>query len=241
MKAMRLLPSFALFLALACGAAAQEAAPVPQPACYPDKPVDEYVAELQKRTKGTRNPLPSNICIFGRCSNTGIGPEERPREEPPPPARPPQPAPEAPAANESSSKESTADLRGALPAASDYDPIQAAHNVDVGDYYYRQKNYRAAAMRYSDALPQKPGDAAIHLRLGRALEKLKAPEPAYLEYDAVVKLAPEGKGADEARQAMERLAPELQRAGIAPATLSRMNDPEPAPCLPPPAPDSKRR
>ena len=50
--------------------------------------------------------------------------------------------------------------------------LEAAHNADVGDQYFGQKNYNGALMRYEDALEGKPGDVAIHVRLGRVLEKL---------------------------------------------------------------------
>ena len=50
--------------------------------------------------------------------------------------------------------------------------LEAAHNVDIGDYSFESKNYRGALMRYKDADEEKPGDAAIHVRLGRVLEQL---------------------------------------------------------------------
>jgi hypothetical protein len=50
--------------------------------------------------------------------------------------------------------------------------LEAAHNADVGDQYFGQKNYNGSLMRYEDALEGKPGDVAIHVRLGRVLEKL---------------------------------------------------------------------
>jgi tetratricopeptide (TPR) repeat protein len=131
---------------------------------------------------------------------------------------------------ESSSKTAVPGL-----ADSTYDPIGAAQDAGVGDYYYKDKNYRAALMRYESAVEKKPGDAAIHLRIGRAFEKLGDNERAYLGYDSAVKLEPAGKGADEARQGMERLRPLLEKANVVPSAISATNQPQPAPCLAPPA------
>ncbi len=214
--------------------------------CYKDKPVDEYIVELNKRQKGSRNPLPNDICIFGMCAHTGMGPKDGPKEKTEKTEQQKQPAPkQAPPtqsqpgeSDESSSKQESAGVAGTLPAeasSSTYDPVSAARDVDVGDYYYRQKNYRGALMRYADAAKSKPGDAAIHLRMGRGWEKLGAPERAYLEYDATVRVEPEGKSAAEAQDAMQRLKPELQKGGVDPAALVVDNQPEKAPCLAAPA------
>ncbi|HUE51261.1 MAG TPA: tetratricopeptide repeat protein [Terriglobales bacterium] len=70
---------------------------------------------------------------------------------------------------------------------SDEDGAEAAHNVDVGDQYFGQKNYNGALMRYEDALEIKPGDVAIHVRLGRVLEKLGRFPQAIEAYNAAQK------------------------------------------------------
>lgn len=83
--------------------------------------------------------------------------------------------------------------------------LEAAHDVDVGDYYFSAKNYNGALMRYKDAVEDKPRDAAIHVRLGQAFEKLgKIPE-AIQEYKAGQELAGPEKWSDEAKAALVRL------------------------------------
>ena len=201
--------------------------------CIKDRSVDDYVAELRKMEtkKGTHNPLPNDICIFAMCAHPPGGPGE-PKAKQPPPA--PAPPPKPPANdNESSSKRDVPDVPQRLQAPAAYDPIEAAHAVDVGDYYFGEKNYRAALMRYADARENKPGDAAIHIRMGKTLEKLDELERAYVEYDAAAKLELEGKYLAEAKQAMQRLAPELKKKGLDPEALARDNEPEQAPCLRP--------
>jgi hypothetical protein len=83
--------------------------------------------------------------------------------------------------------------------------LEAAHNVDVGDFNFAEKNYKGAWLRYSDALEEKPGDAAIHVRLGRVFEKLDQGPQAIEQYNAVLKLAGPEKWSREAKAALLRL------------------------------------
>ncbi len=84
--------------------------------------------------------------------------------------------------------------------------LEAANDVDVGDYYLgEKKNYQAAYQRYHDALEAKPGDIAIHVRLGRALEKLNQLPQAIEQYQAAQKLTGPQKWLDEAKSALQRL------------------------------------
>ena len=83
--------------------------------------------------------------------------------------------------------------------------LEAAQNVDVGDYYFGQKKYNAALLRYNDALEEKPGDPAIHVRSGRILEKLNQLPQAIEQYKAALKLAGPKKWLDEANSSLLRL------------------------------------
>ncbi len=85
--------------------------------------------------------------------------------------------------------------------------LDAAHNVEVGDFSFEQKNYAGALMRYRDAVAEKPGDAAIHVRLGRVLEKMNQVPQAVEEYQAARKLAGPKKWTEEAAAALQRLQP----------------------------------
>ena len=82
--------------------------------------------------------------------------------------------------------------------------LVAAHNVEVGDQYYAQKNYNGALMRYKDAREEKPGDVAIHVRSGRVLEKLGQLPQAIEAYNAAQKLPRTEKWTDEAKSALLR-------------------------------------
>lgn len=228
----RVLPAVLL---LVSGSFCQQAPPATERACLPDRPVDAYIAELHKRGKGTGNPLPNSICIFGWCSNSGVGPSDKKKEEEPQPEAPAKPRLRTrPGADESSSREGTAEVSGTIPARLEtYDPVKAAHSADVGDYYFKDKNYRGALMRYIDAIALKPGDPALYLRIARAAEKLQDQEHAFLSYDAALKLHPDEKLAEEARAGRERSGEALQKQSLDPEILARDNHPDPAPCLPP--------
>ena len=85
--------------------------------------------------------------------------------------------------------------------------LEAAHNVEVGDYSFGQRNYNGALMRYKHALEEKPEDVAIHVRLGRVYEKLGQLPLAIDAYDAAQKLPRTEKWTDEAKSALIRLQP----------------------------------
>jgi len=83
--------------------------------------------------------------------------------------------------------------------------LEAAHNVEVGDYSFESKNYSGALLRYKDADEEKPDDAAIHVRLGRVFEKLGQLPEATDQYKAALDLAGPQKWSDEAKAALARL------------------------------------
>ena len=79
--------------------------------------------------------------------------------------------------------------------------LEAAHNVEVGDFSFEKNNYTGALFRYQDAAKQKPDDLAIHVRLGRVFEKLNRLPEAIEQYKAAEKLTGPAKWSDEARAA----------------------------------------
>ena len=85
--------------------------------------------------------------------------------------------------------------------------LLAAHDVEVGDEYFADKNYSAALMRYQEADEDKPGDSAIRVRLGRAFENLGKIPQAMDQYKAAQDLEGPAKWRDEARAAVLRLQP----------------------------------
>ena len=50
-------------------------------------------------------------------------------------------------------------MSGGITELHSWDPHKAAKNVEVGDFYFKRKNYRAAEDRYREALRYKDNDA----------------------------------------------------------------------------------
>jgi tetratricopeptide (TPR) repeat protein len=86
-----------------------------------------------------------------------------------------------------------------------WDPHKAAKDVEVGDFYFKRKNYIAAESRYREALFYKDNDAIATFRLAVCLEKMNRPEEARKEYESYLKILPHGAEAEEAKKAIERL------------------------------------
>ena len=87
-----------------------------------------------------------------------------------------------------------------------WNPHKAAKDIEVGDYYFKErKNYRAAADRYREALLYKENDAVATFRLAACLEKLGQADEARKEYESYLKILPHGPQAQEAQKAIQRL------------------------------------
>src|SRR5438552_9504736 len=73
-----------------------------------------------------------------------------------------------------------------------WDPHKAAKDIEVGDYYFKHKNYRGALERYKDALTYKANDAVANFRLAECEEKVNSPSDAVQHYQAYLKILPHG-------------------------------------------------
>ena len=148
---------------------------------------------------------------------------ENPRYNQSPPANSAPPRSDAPprSNNESSSEQTRIDLsppkadelahpdsaRMADDATGvhEWNPMRAMKDVEVGDYYYKAGNYKAALSRYREALEYKPRDAVATFKLAQTLEKSKQFEEARAQYEAYLAILKDGPNAGEARKALERL------------------------------------
>jgi len=86
-----------------------------------------------------------------------------------------------------------------------WDPHKAAKDIEVGDFYFKRKNYIAAESRYREALVYKDNDAMATYRLGVCLEKMQRLDEAWEEYESYLKILPYGPQAEDAKKAIERL------------------------------------
>src|ERR1700693_1020478 len=86
-----------------------------------------------------------------------------------------------------------------------WNPYRAMKDDEVGDFYFKRKNYRAALVRYQDALVWKEKDALANFRMAECYEKLDQPEHAIPHYQEYLKILPQGPFAKEAHKALEKL------------------------------------
>jgi tetratricopeptide (TPR) repeat protein len=152
-------------------------------------------------------------------------PKPKPAPTPEEPQEQPEPSPSTPATQaqgESSSRDSQAEFNAAprinepAPVAPadegaflPYDPHKASKDVEVGNWYLRQKNYRAALERFNDALLNKPNDAEATFGLAVTEEKLDLLSQASQNYRAYLKMLDSGPHAKECQEAIKRIGPHL--------------------------------
>src|SRR5712671_1984504 len=87
-----------------------------------------------------------------------------------------------------------------------WNPMKALKDIEVGDYYFKRKNYRAALDRYKEALFYKDNDAIANFRLAQCEEKVGDKSEAKKYYEQYLKILPEGEFAKESRVSLVRLA-----------------------------------
>ena len=86
-----------------------------------------------------------------------------------------------------------------------FDPHRALKDLEVGDFYFKKKNYGAALDRYREALFYKPNDAVSNFRMAQALDKLARLDEAAEHYQEYLRILPNGPLAEEAKKALEKL------------------------------------
>jgi tetratricopeptide (TPR) repeat protein len=97
------------------------------------------------------------------------------------------------------------DTSGEVQELHPYDPHRALKDIEVGDFYFKKKNYRAALDRYREALFYKPNDALANFRMAVSLEKLNQPDDAVEHYEAYLKVLPNGPLSEEVKKALGKL------------------------------------
>jgi tetratricopeptide (TPR) repeat protein len=90
-----------------------------------------------------------------------------------------------------------------------WDPHRAYKDIEVGDFYFKRKNYRGAESRYRDALIYKPNDAISTFRLGQICERTGRISEAMHFYESYLKILPHGPDSAEAHTSLTKLQAEL--------------------------------
>ncbi len=102
-----------------------------------------------------------------------------------------------------------------------YDPHKAAKSLEIGDFYFKRKNYKAAIERYHEALGYKPDDAVTTFHLARAFEESGNYMEARKNYQGYLKILPHGPNANEAQHAIEKLQQKIKASGSEAVALPR--------------------
>ena len=86
-----------------------------------------------------------------------------------------------------------------------FNPLQAAHELQVGEFYMKKGSYTAAVARFTEATRWNPTLAEAYLKLGEAEEKFRDKKAAKEAYSKYLQLAPDAKNAGEVKKRMAKL------------------------------------
>jgi hypothetical protein len=85
------------------------------------------------------------------------------------------------------------------------DDERVDEDLNVAKFYMGDENFQGAYLRSKDAVKVQPDYAATHFALAVAAQKLKKNEEAVVEYNAYLKLAPDGEKSRAAHEALDKL------------------------------------
>ena len=115
------------------------------------------------------------------------------------------------AKNHPYSQDVVSDLEAPPPSDSDvqefhpWNPYKANKDIQVGDFYFKRRNYKGALERYKDALYYKQNDAVATFRVGECQEKLGNKTEARKSFEQYLKILPDGPLAKEAHASLAKL------------------------------------
>jgi tetratricopeptide (TPR) repeat protein len=194
-------------------------APTAQPSDVKDKPAAEKFPFPE--AESPNSPPRSDAPVKETKPNSAA--EQFPFPEPESPDSPPHSAePRGP--NDSSSRDNRTDISPPPGDAKEHeggviapepapgvvemvpwDPHQADKDVEVGMYYFRQKNYFAAESRFREALHWQDNHAEAMYRLATVLEKEGKNAQAEQFYLGYLRILPNGEYAKDIRKALDRM------------------------------------
>ena len=97
-----------------------------------------------------------------------------------------------------------------------YSPPGARKSVEVGDFYFKKKDYKAALSRYAEAVQEDDTYAPAYLGLGKVYEKIGLKTKALDSFKKYLDTLPSEKDAEDAKdvqRAIARLEGELKKEG----------------------------
>jgi len=202
--------------------------PTPTPKQSASKPTPKPSDDQYERP-----PFPGDVQQKPGANEPSPKPSDNKYERPPFPGDAPGTNPAGGSVSgESSSKDTQIDTdirpdkdkdESAAPAEDEtvlrpWDPHKAAKDVEVGQYYLKLKNYRAALERFNHALTYKPNDAEAIFGLAITQEKLDLLSLSAQNYRKYLELLPNGPKSRDAEEGLKRVAP--QAAERAPSNVN---------------------
>jgi tetratricopeptide (TPR) repeat protein len=80
-----------------------------------------------------------------------------------------------------------------------------AKSTEIGNFYFKRKNYKAAISRFQEAADTDPNYAPAYLGLGKAYEKLGQTQKALESYRKYLDMLPSDKDAENAKDVQRAL------------------------------------
>jgi Flp pilus assembly protein TadD len=93
----------------------------------------------------------------------------------------------------------------AIPQQYSFNPVRSKRDVEVGIFYFKKGDWKAAAARFREATLWNEGNAEAWLRWGEAEEKRGSAKAAKSAYQKYIELAPDGKTSAEVKKRLEKL------------------------------------
>ncbi len=199
--------------------------PTPKPAANQPPP--------QKKDQYDRPPFPGDVQQKPGANEPSPKSSDDKYERPPFPGDAPGTSPTGGSVSgESSSRDSQIDTdihpakdEPAAPAEDEtvlrpWDPHKAAKDVEVGHYYLKLKNYRAALERFNHALTYKPNDAEAIFGLAVTQEKLDLLSLAAQNYRKYLEILPNGPKSKDAQDGLKRVEPQAAERTMSSATAN---------------------
>ncbi|MFN7923051.1 MAG: tetratricopeptide repeat protein [Bryobacteraceae bacterium] len=81
-----------------------------------------------------------------------------------------------------------------------FNPLQAAKEINVGNFYFKKGSFKAAALRFEEASKWDPTNSEAFLRLGDAYEKMGDQKRMRAAWEKFLEAAPDHKRANEIRR-----------------------------------------
>lgn len=93
----------------------------------------------------------------------------------------------------------------AIPQQYSFNPVRSKRDVEVGNFYFKKGDWKAAIGRYREATLWNEGNAEAWLRWGEAEEKRGSGKAARTAYTKYLEVAPDAKNSAEVKKRLEKL------------------------------------